>query len=238
MDFKAFFNKLYVESVSFSVADHEEEVATLGDLSNKLSQQFWKFIKQNGFTDETIPSELQGYDNVIAVDGDSDYFGKEGIINVYTHHIPEELQQKTLKMIAYYIDEFNASLVSKPWIETSGSRKTDVWRFNVKVNDVHNAPPELNLSNTNARAILVDVLNYPSEILEEYPSLSAKELLMKIEQIEDNDWQIGKGERKEEQDGNHYMFGLSVEQIKERLVQLKKLCEWAVENNFTYIALS
>jgi hypothetical protein len=238
MNFKAFYQKLYLEGISFTVADSESEVDTLGDLTNKLSQQFWKFLKQNGMTDENTPSELHGYDSVIAVDGESDYFGKEGIINVYTHHIPEELQQKTLKMIAYYIDEFNAELLSKPWVETSGMRRTDVWRFRVKVNEVKNNPPELSWNNANARAILVNVLNYPDEIMEEYPRLSARELLMKIEQIEDNDWQIGKGERKEEQDGNMYQFGLSVEQIKERLMQLKALCEWAVKNDFTYIALS
>lgn len=238
MDFKEFYNKLYVESVTFSIADSEKEIETLGDLSQQLTLQFHKFLLNNGYTNESIPDTLRGYDNVIAIDGDSDYFGQEGILNVYTDEIMNNLKDKTLGMIKYYIGEFNAELLNRPYVETSGIRKGDVWRFKIKINPVNNQPPELNLSNANARILLIDILGYPSDMLEEYPNISANELLMKIEQIEDNDYVINKNQRKDKQEGNMISMGLSPEQIKQRLNELKKVCQWAIENDYTYIQLS
>lgn len=172
------------------------------------------------------------------VDGDSDYFGNEGVLSIYTNHVPEELTTKLIQMISYYVGENNAEVLNKPYVETSGSRKGDVWRLRVKVNPVDDNPPEMNLSNLNAKTLMCDILNYSDDVMTEYPSLRANELLMKIEQIEDNDYQLDKAVRPETQDGNHYQGGLSKERIKQVLDNLKAICEWALERDYTYIQLS
>lgn len=235
MNFKEFF-QLYYESVTLSVADSDRESSTLGDLTHELNSLFHKFMLSNGFSMDNYPNELRG--EQVVVDGESDYFGKEGIISVYTGAVPEQLTNKLINMLKYYIGEHNGEVTGRPYVETSGSRKGDVWRIRVKMDDAQDNPPDLNMSNVNARLLLCDILNYPSDIMTEYPSINAKELLMKIEQIEDNDYILTKSVRKTTQQGNNISFGLSKEQIKQRLDQLKKVCEWAIERDFTFIQLS
>ena len=60
-------------------------------------------------------------------------------------------------------------------------------------------PPELNMANANAVALFHDILNYPKDELWDGLSIQVNELMMKIGQVEDNDFVIGKAERKEEQ---------------------------------------
>lgn len=59
-----------------------------------------------------------------------------------------------------------------------------------------------------------------------------------IKSIEDNDYQLQKGVRPEERQGNMIDFGLSKERIKTLLDALKNLVEYAIENHYTYINLS
>ena len=145
-----------------------------------------------------------------------------------------------VSVIKYYIGEHSAEVLREPYGEKSRMNGEPVWRFPVFITIPKPGvvPPELNLSNMNARVILMDVLNYPSSTIENYNKLMVAELMMKIGQVEDNDFVIGKAERKEEQSGNHFIGGLSKERIKQILEKLKEICEWAEKNNYTYISLS
>lgn len=229
--------QLVNESVSFFVADAERAVDSLGDISWKLNSKFHDFMLKNaGFTLDNYPDILRG--EKIVVDGSSDYFGREGVLSMYLAGVPNELIDKTIAMIKYYIGEYQGELTGPIKREQSNWQKSEVVRFPIRVAEATDNPPELNLSNANARAIISDVLNYPSDTDINGDSLNAKELLMKIEQIEDNDYIINKAERKYEQDGNHISYGLSPERIKQILDEIKKICEWAIERDYTSIGLS
>jgi hypothetical protein len=232
MRFKDFFQSLY-ESVTFHVDDATENILDIGAMAYSLNRDLYNFLIKNKIKDNNPLHLPQRIDS----DG-PDFFKKEGIINFYTEGLPEESIPKMISMIKYYIGERNGELTNRVYVETSGVYKSDVWRFHVKIADTNlSNAPELNWSSANARSTL-SLLGYSSDHIDEYRPLNARELLMKIEQIEDNDFAISKAIRKTEQNDNVVSFGLSDEQIKEHLNQLKKLAEWAVENHHTYIVLS
>jgi hypothetical protein len=121
--------------------------------------------------------------------------------------------------------------------EKSGVYDSQVVRIPLKMQEGIENPPELNMSNVNARVLLCDILGYQSDILEEYPNISANELLMKVEMIEDNDYVIGKNSRQTEVSGHMTSFGLSKERIKMYLDSLKNICQYALDNHYTYISI-
>lgn len=225
------------ESYTISIADVDDETPKdLGELAWKLNDLFHKHMLKNGFKLETYPEKLRG--EKIVVDGDSDYFGTKGILSFYSDQVPDNLIENTIKMLVYYIPELSADLNGKPYVETSGLTRKDVWRFNVTLTPPKNPAPEINLANTNARVVFVDLLNYPSDMLDDYPRIRINELLMKLEQIEDNDYAINKSKRDFKQSGNMIESGLSSQRIVEIINILKQICEWGLENAHTYIQIS
>jgi len=143
-------------------------------------------------------------------------------------------------MIKYYIPEYNAKLTGEPYEEKSKMFNSMVWRFPIKViipNNIDEAP-EIHWSNANARVVFCDILNYDSGTIFDYHNIDVRELLIKIETVEDNDYTIGNAERKPEQKGNMFISGFSKEDIKQRLDALKKMCEWAINHHFSTISLS
>lgn len=241
MKFKEFYYRNIIkEGVHFTVADATTQPETVGDVTGKLlysNKEVYRFF--DNFSEEELQKfRKEKVMDFIAADGDS-YFKDEGNINFYTAGFSEENQKKFLELIKYYIVEYNGVITGNIKKEKSNTYKSDVYRIPVKITkpDEEN-PPDVQLSNANARLILSDVLGYSSDTIDEYPDLNANELLYKIEQIEDNDYVITKAVRPETVDGNMYSSGLSKEDIKYRLDMLKKLCEWAVKNHYTNIRLS
>ena len=166
-----------------------------------------------------------------------DFDKSVGVINFYVSDIPEELKNKAISGVKYHIGNY-AKLLGEPIEERSKIYDSLVVRFKISIDQKQNKSPEMNWSNMNAALILKDVLNYPDDVIYNSEPLDVRELLMKIENVEDNDFIINKSERKYSQEGNHYITGLSKEDIKGRLSQLKKMCEWAIENDYSKINLS
>lgn len=234
---------LLFESVSFSV-DNERvpntvyEVASRILYSPELTNFFKVLIEKKKLTEEEYKYFLDNKSfDYITIDG-YDTESKEGNINLYLEAIPQKIIPDLVSFIKYYIDEFNGELIGEPFQEKSQSRNSDVIRFPIKIKEDFQNPPELNVANATARALIIDILNYSEDTLENYEPLNARELLMKIESIEDNDYQLQKGVRPEKRQGNMIDFGLSKERIKTLLDALKNLVEYAIENHYTYINLS
>jgi hypothetical protein len=232
-----------IESVSFfvdseSTPNHVYEVASRILYSPELSKFFNGLIKRKKISQEEYKYFLDNKSfDFITLDGYATD-EKKGNINLYTRAVPSQIIADLVSFIKYYIVEFNAELTGEPYQEKSKSRDSDVIRFPIKMKEEVENPPELNLANATARALIIDILNYPDETLETYESLNARELLMRIETIEDNDYILDKGVRPEDINGNKIDIGLSKERIKTLLDALKNLTEYAIQNHYTYINLS
>lgn len=224
---------IIVESVSFHVADTgDNEPQTVLDVCFAVQKDFlFNFLKNSKIT----PKKVSGLDMLTSDGGDFDK--SVGVINFYVSDIPEELKNKAISGVKYHIGNY-AKLLGEPIEERSKIYDSLVVRFKISIDQKQNKSPEMNWSNMNAALILKDVLNYPDDVIYNSEPLDVRELLMKIENVEDNDFIINKAERKYSQEGNHYITGLSKEDIKGRLSQLKKMCEWAIENDYSKINLS
>jgi hypothetical protein len=226
--FNKFFKSITLvsEGMSFYIPELSGEIKNIHDMGWTLNSKLYYFMQKNNITGTTHPQEQ------VTMDGDQDTDATEGVINFYQQNISFEDAQRCVKFLSYYIGE-EAELLNRPYVEKSGLMDGDVWRFKVRI-PKRDSPPRLHFSNANAMRIIKDVLGYPDN---DYSySFDPRELLMKIEQIEDNDFVIQKNTREDEQEGNMYSFGLSKDRIKEILNALKELCEWAIENNYSTIA--
>lgn len=226
---------LLQEGVNFSV-DEDEVPTTVYDIGSTIffAPVTYQFIEKN------LPPEVRKamVHEYLALDGDSDMGSTEGVLNFYTRGIPDNVLPTMLSFIKYHIGENNGVVgdISK---DRSKMYDSEVYRIHVKVDNTKvKNPPSFNLGNATARAILSTILNYPSETIDEYPPLNARELLMKIEQIEDNDFIIQKAIVPSTQDGIMYDSGLSEERIKRVLGYLKTLAQYAVDNDLTNVNLS
>lgn len=237
--FDNFIKYLLAESVTFSVTDAENPVQDILGMAFALNKPFYAYMDKNMSKEEQADFQKQRASEVLTADGD-DYDKSEGVLNFYTAGIPEKLVKPLVSLLKYYIGEHDAVLLNGDNIplEKSNIFNSPVYRFKIKIGEAKNPAPELNLSNMNARAILCDVLNYPSDTIEEYGSIPLAELLMKIGYARDNDFAIGKAERKDTQEGNFYTGGLSKERIADILAQLEKICEWGVKNDYSSLSLS
>lgn len=233
-------NHLILESVTFSISEETRSVNDLLGLSNSIlySNEFSEFPNKI-LTGEEKNSWLNSRPTpeFLTTDGD-DFDKKEGILNFYTGGLSNENAKKILEFIKYYVGEYNGQITGEIREEESRIYKSKVFRIPVKIKENLPNSPELNISNMNARAILVDVLNYPDEIVDNTHQINANELLMKISSVEENDLQIQKGFREKQSGENSITFGLTTERIREILNKLKEIAEYAINNNYTYVSLS
>jgi len=225
---------MIIESVTFSVEDSSDrEPRTILDVSFAVLNDFlYDFLKSNNIS----PKKVYAHDMLTSDGGDFDK--SDGVINFYISDIPQELKQKAISGVKYHIGNY-ATIIGEPIEEKSKIYDSLVIRFKISIehkNDM--SAPEINWSNMNTSLIMKDVLNYSHDTINNYESLSVSDLLIKIESVEDNDYIIQKSERPYSQKGNHYITGLSKEEIKHRLSELKKMCEWAIENHYSRINLS
>lgn len=229
------------ESITFSVADAENPPLDVLDTIHVLNRYLYKFLQKN-----LTPEQMEEYQNkrvidILSPDG-FDAFEKEGIINFYTQGIPDEFKDKIITMLKYYIGESNAEVSGEVKKDVSRLYNSEVYRIPIKVHDFpeEKVAPELNLSNGNARVLICDILNYPSDMMDG-GSVSIAELMMKVGMIKDNDYIINKNVRPEKVSGGNGSAtfidsGLSKEQIKRYLDHLEKLTEWGQKNHYSTIS--
>lgn len=232
------------ESVTFFIDDDKStptDLFSLGSTLNSLS------MLDNVIQKNTSPEEYQNwmkdrsrYYDIITLDGGIDTYAKEGIINFYVFSLPEKAQLKVVELIKYYLEEYNAELTGEIYKNNSQVYQSQVYRFPVQIADKKFAnSPEINLSNQNARVILYDVLQYPNVCDEDgcdlVGRLNARDLLMRIEMVEDDDDKLQSSVRNTQQDNNIFRFGLSLSRIKDILSRLKEIAQYAIDEQETYI---
>lgn len=219
--------KILTESMTFSVQSTDHVYQSIGEIAYKMNDYAFSIKKNDPNGEKT------GYEVVVA-DGEG-YFEKEGTLNIYQFQLTDETFKKIVSAVKYYLGEYGVTIQGPVTFDVSRLYNCNTCRLRVNMETPKKVPPSFNLSNMNAHNILYNVLNYPED---DAHSLNAKELLMKIEQIEDNSFHLKKSSRAEERDGNVTTFGQSKERIEEILRELKKMCEWAIENNYTNISVS
>jgi hypothetical protein len=226
------------ESVTFSIAE-ELQVTTMSHLSFNLlyKTKASEFVKSN-LTDEEMKTwEQKHHREFIAMDG-LEPDDTEGNINFYTVGLPERIIPKIVSFIKYHIEEYNFKLTSEPYREKSKKFESDVIRFPVQINQIFEKIPEVNLANTTTRIILIDLLQYPESVLRDYEKLNAREFLIKIETVEDDERRIQSSTTKTSTNNNFTSLGLTEERIKRILSELKRLAQYAIDNHFSYIQIS
>lgn len=222
MKFRQFFHTLQ-ESITFFIGDAGNTPTDVGTISYRVNGDVYQQMKLGAFVGE-----------IVALDGDSSWDAKKGVINVYQHKLTDEQFKKAISVAKYYIGEYDAVIKSQK-IDTSKIYGGNVVRLDVEVEGDTVNPPEFNLSNTNAHNIINNVLNYPHD---EAYTFNVNELMMKIGQIRDNDYHIQKSTRDTEHEDNMISFGQSADRIKQILDALEKMCEWAIANNYSTITAS
>jgi len=239
-EFDKIYKSLINESVTISIADSDERKSEhIGDISHRIQygKPFADFYNKKFTEEDKKKFTKEKVTDFVTIDG-YNYLGNEGVLNFYTKGFPKNLIDDFISVIKYYIEEYQGEVTGSEKTEQSGIFDSKVVRIPLKLQEgITDNTPEMNLSNSNARVLLCDILGYRSDILEDYPRLNANELLMKIEMIEDNDYVIGKNSRETTTNGNMTDFGLSKDRIKLYLDTLKRICQYAVENHFTYISL-
>lgn len=239
-EFDKIYKSIIGESVTISIADIDDKKSEhIGDISFKIqhNKPFTDFYNKSFSEEDKKKFQKERVFDFIAIDG-YDYTENEGVLNFYTKGFPSNLVDKFVGVIKYYIEEYDGQVTGPVKKEQSGIYDSEVVRIPLKLQEgLGDNPPEMNLSNANGRVLLCDILGYDNDILEQYPRLNANELLMKIEMIEDNDYIIGKNSRETTTSGNIIDVGLPKERIKLYLDYLKKICQYAVDNNFTYLSL-
>jgi len=226
---------LLTESMNVMVSDYTypEKVDTLGDIGYYLTKRLHPLIEK------LSPEEMDNWKKnrpmeLVASDGDSDYFGKSGVLNFYTNGIPKGKIDNFLEAIKYYLDEAKikyGSLVS----DTSQLYGTQVIRITILQSFVKHKdqPPELNLSNANARLVFGDLLGY--EDLDSLYDVPARDVIVRIDSyLKEFDIQRVTREPNVERSEGGATFidaGYSEEQIKMRLDQIRKIAHWAIDHD-------
>ena len=219
------------ESVTFSVsgfrAKSVENLFYLGySIENQLSQSFGPAYHE-GFRHERFT--IDGFDTD----------AMEGIMNFYTGGLSEEMLQKALKAIPYYLQEKGVKVTGPVKQETSNMFKTPVYRFPVKLNDSReDKPPELNVANGNAQVLVNDILGISKDGEYYAGHIDVRELMMKIGMVSDFTKEMSMRaptHEKGTKGAEIYGGGLSSDQIQRYLDVLEQMCRWAIENNYDAI---
>jgi hypothetical protein len=227
---------LVAESVNVTIVDAHNGPQDVHDLIWKLHNPFYAYLSKNLSPQETDHLRENKASEILSPDG-SCFDQKEGVINFYTMGIPEKHIDTLLKLLKFYVGENDAEVTGPIKKDVSRVYNGQVYRIPVRLNEIDESlvAPELNLGGGNAGVLFNDILNYPNPAWEG-GSAQIQELLMKIGQIEDNDYVINKNTKPETQEGNFYSGGTSREQIKRYLDVLRKMCEWGIKHNYSQIS--
>jgi len=236
------------EGVSVFVPDvTERRLNTILDLCFFLQDKVLIPIIEKQFTEQ----EKETYKQIglkgetFAPDGDS--FDKDsGTINFYISGIPNRLMNVFLNAIKYYLTDEGIEIGPFKGPEQSGTYKSQVIRIPVLKTPEQDMPPDLSITYRTARAIFKDLLSFNDASLDEdEPSFTvpAKELLRRIEMVEDNDFKIQSlvTPDKTEKGGRGatiHHFGLKEEWIRNILKTLKDIAEWAIKGDYTNVAVN
>lgn len=236
------------EGVSVFVPDiSERRLNTILDLCFFLQDKVLVPIIEKQFT----PEEKDTF-RKIGLSGetfapDDDSFDKDtGTINFYISGIPNRLLKTFLDATKYFLQDEGIQLGPLRGPEQSKAYKSQVIRIPVVRGVKQDLPPDLSMTYGTAQTIFQDLLGFNDARLDsEDPSftVSAKELLMKVEMVEGNDYKIkqltGKDSIEKGSGGaSIHKFGLKEDWIRNILRTLKEIAEWAIRENYTDVAVN
>jgi hypothetical protein len=252
MKFIKWLNKKINESMDVRVKDakYENPMETLGDLSWYLTSKLNTFLnsfskEQKEYFNKNRTPEIIAPDGPGSDHGQDYYFQNSGILNVYLSSIPVELIDKFKQAISYYLKEAGVEF-GQTSVNKSNVYGSDVLRIPIlKMSPPKENPPELNMSNANAHHIFSNVLGF-KDVGNGF-LIPARELLIKIdnydEDMADLDARLDTVHQSSEEDSEcssgkcprMISFGLSGNQIRQRLEIIRNIAKWAIDNNYDEI---
>ena len=229
MKFKLWLN----ESVSFYPKDWEE--SSFKDLLSLTYHVNDILHKIPGYSNGTSPEKF-------TTDGDA-HFKTSGTLNFYTKGMPETAVKTALQAIPYYLKELGAEVIGTPRKDTSKLFGGEVYRFQARLTATQeDRPPDINMSNVNARVILTELLGILPAREDLAGVFNARELMMKIKGVTDFHQEIPELSpikqviKPPTQDGNIHYGGIDQEYIQRALESLEKLAQWAIDHHYDQIS--
>ena len=198
----------------------------------KLSDQDQKYFRDN--------REAMDF---FTPDG-GDEFKSTGVINFYTLGFKPETVKKILDGVKYFASEMNIVIGSISEPEQSKIYSTSpVIRIVIKQNnnlDNFQNVPEVQLSDLSSNLIYGRLLDLPD--FEEGYTIAAIDLLNSITLVEEKDKQdeefLYRYSRPTSVDANMTTGGITPEYLRRTLGRLKKLCNYAIDNDIKDIVIN
>jgi hypothetical protein len=235
------------EGVSVFVPNQDKRrLNTILDLCFFLNDKVLSPIHSKQFTQEEKEnfqkSGLRG--ETFAPDGDS-FDLPTGTINFYISGIPNRLMKTFLEGIKYHLTDEGIQLGPFRGPEQSKIYKSQVIRIPITKNVEQDLPPDLSMTYSTAQVVFQDLLGFNTDLGGEDSEItvSAKELLMKVEMVEDNDFkikQVTQEPSSEHGSGGVKIIhgGLSEEWVRNILKTLKEISQWAIDHDYTDVAVT
>ena len=238
-------------TATVSGADYDSRsYETILGLSFRFSDKILEPIFKKMSAEDKKYFEQNRNHEIFTSDGD-DHDEPVGTMNFYTAGLTPDAIKRIVEAIIYYAKEFNLKLGQIRGPEKSGMYKSQVIRIpivkNYNVEKTKEHAPEINWSNDNAYLIFNRVLRlYDFDVGEHY-SIAAIDLLQRVETVlkraEQDDEYLYHHARpssvdKQPDKATMIMTGLNPDDIVHRLIQLKKLCEYAIDKGHPNINIT
>lgn len=191
-------------------------------------------------------------------DGD-DHFEESGTLNWYVHGLPPEKLPQMESAVKYYLDELGVKYgpfkyetfgeyldahdpkeINPEWAERDKSKAQEYRVARIPILQLPppappgQHPPELNMSNANARDVFEGLLNF-SGAMDGAP-MDAWQILQRIGGLIESQKQEYVSEPSQE--GNVYHQGRDEGYIDRRLEDIAKVAQWAVDNGHQQLYLA
>lgn len=166
------------------------EIQTMFHLSNEvhslLCRHFDKTMTPNQikhFTDNRI------YPNVEFNETTTKWTDENGIIDVYMRGITRDKYKEVKDFVINTLDKLKIDFTPPTELEKSEIYDSYVFKYIINriPKDILNRPPQLNMSNANARNIFVDILGYPND--DNFIRLDARDLVNRINNVKERNIQ-------------------------------------------------
>lgn len=227
------------ESMSVYVSGHEynHDVNDLDDLALQIKNRLINpaFSKLSPESKRLVEKGESHRHGIIVPDGDYYSNGKENL-NFYTAGWGDMIP-KLLQGVRYFLDEMGVKYGTFK-TEKSGIYNSEVVRIPIlQWSKTKNNPPLLNLANDNAMLIFGTLLGMPGGN-DGFHDISPADLYRKVDSIDTDALDIHARDPyhvKPKNGAEQIHFGLSGQDIQQRLDQIKKIAKWALDNHYDKI---
>ena len=249
MKYKDFYKHLLHESMTATVSDKDYEQQDLQDLLG-ICQLYMQKVINPIFVNLSDQDQKYFRDNRKAMDFFTPDGGHEfkstGVINFYTLGFKPETVKTILAGVKYFASESEMNIVIGSISEPEQSNiypTSPVIRIVIKQNnnlDNFQNVPEVQLSDLSSNLIYGRLLALPD--FKEGYTIAAIDLLNSITLVEEKDKQdeefLYRYSRPTSVDANMTTGGITPEYLRRTLGRLKKLCNYAIDNDIKDIVIN